>query len=113
MTEERKKALTVGRNIGAVLGGIVFLTFGVVPAFYFGSFGAVSLLAHLLGGPLEPGIITRMIAVVGILLGMVCTASVSIVVGAVLGTGLGFVTDVVASAWSVSPDKAKALASSK
>jgi len=29
---------------------------------------------------------------------MVCTASVSIIVGAVLGTGLGFVTDAVSAA---------------
>ena len=97
MTDERMNTLRIGRNIGATIGGIVFLAFGIVPAFYFGSFGAVSLMAHLLG-PLEPGIIVRMVTVVGILLGMVCIASVSIVIGAIGGTALGYVTDVVTAA---------------
>ncbi len=98
MTDERMNTLRIGRNIGATLGGIVFLAFGIVPAFYFGSFGTVSLLSHLMGGPVDAGIIVRMLTVVGIILGMVCTASVSIIVGAVLGTGLAYVTDAVASA---------------
>ena len=113
MTDERKKALTVGRNIGATLGGIVFLAFGVVPAFYFGSFGTISLLSHLMGGPVEAGIIVRMATVVGILLGMVCIASVSVIVGAIFGTGLAYVTDAVGAALKGRTDKADAYAANK
>jgi len=109
MTDERLNTLRIGRNIGATIGGIVFLAVGIVPAFYFGSFGAVSLMAHLLG-PVEPGIIVRMVTVVGIMLGMVCTASVSVVVGAVGGTALAYVTDAVSSALKPSAEVAAAAA---
>jgi len=113
MTGGRKKALTVGRNVGAVLGGIVFLTSGIVPAFYFGSFGSVALLSHLAGGPLEPGILVRMFTVVGILLGMVCVASVSVVVGSILGTALGYLSDVMAAIFAPGTGQSGALASNK
>lgn len=96
MTEDRMKALKTGRNIGAMVGGIIFMVFGIVPAFYFGSFGMLTLITHLVG-PVDPGILVRMLLVVGIIMGLVCTLFVSIVVGSVLGTTLAAVTDAVAS----------------
>jgi len=111
MTSDRKNTLRIGRNIGATLGGILFLAFGIVPGFYFGSFGAVSLMSHLAGGPVDPGIIVRMVTVVGTLLGLICTASVSIVVGAIVGTALGYVTDAVSTA--VTPAEKSADAAAK
>lgn len=95
MTADRMKALRTGRNIGAMVGGIIFMVFGIVPAFYFGSFGMLTLLTHLLG-PVDPGILVRMLLVVGIIMGLVCTLFVSIVVGSVLGTALAWATDAVA-----------------
>ncbi|RME64222.1 MAG: hypothetical protein D6778_08340 [Nitrospirae bacterium] len=100
MTEERKKTLAIGRKLGAVVGGIIFLAFGIVPGFYFGSYATVILLSHLTGGPIEPSIIMRMAVVVGTILGLFCVASASIVVGAVLGTALAYVVDVVSVAVS-------------
>jgi len=94
------------RNIGATIGGLVFLVAGIVPAFYFGSFGAISLMSHLVGGPVDAGIVVRMVTVVGIMLGMVCIASVSIVVGAIGGTALGYVTDAVTQAFKPSQETA-------
>ncbi|UCG78487.1 MAG: hypothetical protein JSV21_01230 [Nitrospirota bacterium] len=93
MTDERKKVLNVGRKIGALLGAIVFAVFGIVPGFYFGSYGTLVLLSHLAGGTVEPGIIVRMILVVGTLVGIFCIGAVSIVVGSVLGTAMAYVTD--------------------
>lgn len=110
MTSERMKVLTTGRNIGAMLGGIVFLVFGIVPAFYFGSFGMLTLITHLVG-PVDPGIIVRMMLVVGIIMGLLCTAFVSIVVGSVLGTTLAWATDALAS--TVRPAAKEAYATSK
>jgi hypothetical protein len=92
---ERQKTLKVGSKIGALAGGILFLIFGLVPAFYFGSFGTMTLLSHLTGGPVEPGVIARAIVVVGTLLGLFCAAASSIVVGSVMGTALAFVADTV------------------
>lgn len=97
MTEDRKRTMKVGTKIGAALGAIVFLVFGVIPGFYFGSYGTLMLLSHLAGGPVEATTIVRMITVVGILLGMFCIGAVSIVLGSVFGTTLAYVVDVIGS----------------
>jgi hypothetical protein len=83
----------VGRKIGAVLGAIGFLVFGLVPGFLFGSYGTLVVLKHLFGHSLEPNVIVRMMVVVGTVLGLFCTASVSIVLGAVVGTLLGYAVE--------------------
>lgn len=95
MTEERKKTLNVGRKIGAALGAIVFVVFGIVPGFYFGSAGTLILLSHLAGGSVEPGIIVRMLLVAGTMMGIFCVGAVSIVLGSVIGTALAYVTDLI------------------
>ncbi len=89
----RKEMVRMGTKIGAALGGLVCLTFGLLPGFYFGSYGALVVLKHLMGGPVEPTVLVRMIVAVGIMLGIVCIASVSIVVGSILGTVLGYLVE--------------------
>ncbi len=97
MTDERTRTMKAGTKIGAALGAVVFLVFGVMPGFYFGSYGTLVLLSHLAGGPVEATTIVRMITVVGILLGLFCIGAVSIVLGSVFGTALGYVVDAIAS----------------
>ncbi len=82
-------------KVGALIGGVVFLVFGIVPAFHYGGMGTVILLSKLAGGPLEFTLAVRMIVVLGILLGMLCLASVSIVLGAVAGTVSGYLVNAV------------------
>lgn len=89
----RKEMVRMGTKIGATLGGIAFLIFGVLPGFYFGSYGSLIVLKHLMGGPVEPTVLVRMFMAVGILLGIVCAASVSIVVGAIGGTAMGYLVE--------------------
>lgn len=89
----REEMVRMGTKIGAALGGVAFLIFGIIPGFYFGSYGAVIVLKHLMGGPVEPTVIIRMFVAVGILLGIVCVASVSIVVGAIGGTAMGYIVE--------------------
>ncbi len=91
----RKEMVRMGTKIGAALGGIVFLVFGIIPGFYFGSYGSLIVLKHLLGSPLEPSVIVRMVVAVGSLLGIVCIASVSIVIGSILGTALGYLVEAI------------------
>ena len=91
----RKEMVRMGTKIGATLGGLAFLIFGLIPGFYFGSYGTLVVLKHLMGGPVEATVLVRMIVAVGIMLGIVCIASVSIVVGSVLGTGLGYLVEAV------------------
>jgi len=112
MNAERMRTMKAGTKIGAALGFIAFLAFGIVPGFYFGSFGVLTLLSHLAGGPVEPTTIVRMLTVAGILLGIFCVGAVKVVLGAVFGTALGYVVDVVSSFGKVR-ETAEAEASSK
>ena len=77
MTAGRTNTMKVGTKIGAAIGGLVFLVFGIVPGFYFGSYGTLLVLSHLAGKPVEPTTIIRMITVVGIMLGIFCIGAVS------------------------------------
>ena len=104
----RKEMVRMGTKIGATLGGIAFLIFGLIPGFYFGSYGTLVVLKHLMGGPVEATVLVRMVVAVGILLGIVCIASVSIVVGSILGTGLGYLVEAVTSPVEVKEAAVKA-----
>lgn len=95
MKEARKSTMKVGTKIGAGIGIAAFLALGIVPGFYFGSYGTLVLLQHLMGGPVEPTTLVRMITVVGVVLGIFCTGAVSIVLGSVFGTAMGYIVDVV------------------
>ncbi|MBI5848925.1 MAG: hypothetical protein HZB31_13455 [Nitrospirae bacterium] len=55
------------------------------------------MLRHLVGGPVEPTVIVRMVVAVGILLGIVCIGSVSIVLGSIVGTGIGYAVEAISS----------------
>ena len=87
MLNETMKA---GTKIGATIGGLLFLIFGIVPGFYFGSYGTLIVLQNLMGGSVEPTLFVRAAIVIGIMMGIACIAAVSIVVGGILGTALGY-----------------------
>ena len=90
-------------KIGAVVGAIGFLAFGVVPGFYFGSYGALILFNHLLGS-VQPTVLVRVATAAGIILGVTCVGFMSIVVGSILGTAVGYgVRAVTASAKEKAP----------
>ena len=65
MTAGRTNTMKVGTKIGAGIGVLAFLVFGIIPGFYFGSYGTLVLLSHLAGGPVGPTTIVRMLTVVG------------------------------------------------
>ena len=82
-------SVKTGMKIGATVGGLVFLVFGIMPGFYFGSYGTLILLQKLMGGAVEPSLFVRVAVVMGIVVGISCAAAVSIVVGGLLGTVAG------------------------
>ncbi len=86
------KNMTVkaGMKIGATVGGLVFLVFGIMPGFYFGSYGTLILVQKLMGGAVEPTLFVRAATVMGIVIGISCAAAVCVVVGGLLGTVAGF-----------------------
>ena len=94
----RKEMVRMGTKVGAALGGIAFLVFGIVPGFYFGSYGTLVLLNHLFGGPLQATVLVRIAVAMGVLVGITCIASVTIVVGAIFGTMVGYLTEALSSA---------------
>jgi len=87
----KNETVKAGMKIGATIGGLVFLVFGIMPGFYFGSFGTLILLQKLSGGAVEPTLIVRALVVMGIAVGIACAATVSVVVGGLLGTAMGYV----------------------
>ncbi|MEJ2183209.1 MAG: hypothetical protein P8Y66_06775 [Nitrospirota bacterium] len=97
MKEDRFSTLKAGRRVGAVVGGIIFVLLGIVPGLYFGSYATVVLLSHLTGGPIETGILTRALIASGIILGLFCTAALSIVAGSLAGMVLALAGDALTS----------------
>ena len=87
----KNETVKAGMKIGAAVGGLVFVVFGIMPGFYFGSYGTLILLQKLMGGTVEPTLIVRAAVVMGIVVGIACAAAVSIVVGGLLGTAMGFI----------------------
>ena len=93
MKDKSMGVAKTGMKIGAVLGGIAFLIFGIVPGFHYGAYGTLMLLSKIVGGPVEFSLGLRMIVVVGIALGIVCLGSLSIVIGSVVGTISGYLVN--------------------
>ncbi len=83
-----------GMKIGATMGGLVFLVFGIMSGFYFGSYGTLILLQKLMGGAVEPTLFVRAAVVVGIMVGIACTATVCLVVGGLTGTLMGYIVSI-------------------
>ncbi len=86
----KNETARTGMKIGATAGGLVFAVFGIMPGFYFGSYGTVIMLQKLMGGAVEPTLVVRSAVVMGIVVGIACAAAVSIVVGGILGTAMGY-----------------------
>lgn len=105
MKEERKNTISIGMKIGATLGGISFLIFGILPGFYFGGHGTLMLLNKIVGDAVAPTLLVRSILVVGITLGIFCIGALSLVVGAVLGTSAGYIVNTVSEL--LAPSKVK------
>ena len=93
----KNETIKAGMKIGTTVGGLVFLVFGIMPGFYFGSYGTLILLQKLSGGTVEPTLIVRALIVMGIVVGIACAAALSLVMGGLLGTALGAVVSAPAA----------------
>ena len=94
-----------GMRIGATIGGLVFAIFGIMPGFYFGSFGTLILLQKVMGA-VEPTLFVRAAVVCGIMVGIACAAAVSLVVGGLVGTALGYAVSAPAAMGQAASEKA-------
>jgi hypothetical protein len=93
MEEKNREIISIGTRVGAVLGGITFLIFGVVPGFHYGGYGALMLFSKLADGPVDMTLGVRLVIALGIILGILCLGFMGIVLGSILGTAAGFVVN--------------------
>lgn len=91
MEDKKREMISMSKKIGTVLGGIAFIIFGLVPAFYFGSYSALVITSWLSGGPLKPTLMVKVLTVAGAITGILCLAAVFLVIGALVGTVIGYV----------------------
>jgi hypothetical protein len=89
--------INTGMKMGATIGGILFLAMGIVPGFYFGSFGTLMLLQKLSNGPVEPTLFVRAAIVMGIAIGIACAAAISVAMGSLAGAVIGYAVSAPAS----------------
>jgi len=80
-----QRAFTFG---GGVLGLLAYLAIGLLPSLVYGGYAGVSLSVALFGAPLDGSLISRSIVGFGMLVGVLSTAGLFVVLGAVLGVGL-------------------------
>ncbi len=90
------ETIKAGMKIGATAGAIAFTVFGIMPGFYFGSYGTLILLQKLMG-VVEPTLVARAAIVMGIMVGIASAAAVCLVVGGLIGTALGYVVSAPAA----------------
>jgi len=86
-------------KIGAGAGFIAFLAFGLIPGLLYGGYIGLIMSAVLFGAPVEPTLAARFMTGGGMVLGLAASMFFFLVVGAVVGTLVGFVFDPIARAF--------------
>ena len=86
--------------IGAGAGMVLFALFGLLPGGILGCAMGLNLAGWLFGLPLEPGIISRAIVLVAMLVGILVAGIVMVTAGTTLGW-------LVAGFWKVRPMRRK------
>jgi hypothetical protein len=89
--------INTGMKMGATIGGMLFLAMGIVPGFYFGSFGTLMLLQKMSNGPIEPTLFVRAAVVMGIAIGIACAAAISVAMCSLAGAVIGSAVSAPAS----------------
>jgi len=107
MKTAKENKIRVWTKAGAVIGAAGFLAFGIIPGFYFGSYGMLVLMNHLLGH-IEATVLLRVATAAGIILGVTCVGFLSIVAGSVLGTVAGYAAHAAGAALKESAPAAEA-----
>jgi hypothetical protein len=80
-----KKAAYIGAGAGIVL----FATFGLVPGSLLGGAVGVKLAGMVLGFPLEPGIISRVVVLCSMLVGVIISGTLIVTASSMIGWILG------------------------
>ncbi len=85
-----------GAYIGAGAGLVLFAIFGLLPGSLIGGAAGINLAGWLFGLPLEPGLISRAIVLVSMLVGVLVTGIAIVTAASTLGWLLGRSADAAA-----------------
>lgn len=95
--EDRKMKRTLANRlsyVGAGIGLALFAMVGLLPGSFIGGVVGLNLSAWVLGTPVEPTILARVIIGLSMLLGVLVTGVAFVVAGAVAGWIVGKVVDI-------------------
>jgi predicted nucleotidyltransferase len=81
----KRDILRRGKNTGALIGGVIYLIFGLLPSLQISSYLALVLLARLPVRGVESELIVRVVMIAGDLVGVLLSVSLFVVSGAVSG----------------------------
>lgn len=81
----KKVMSTQGVYIGTGAGVILFALFGFLPGCLLGGAAGISIAGWLLGFPLDPGLLSRVIILLSMLAGVLISASVIVIALSALG----------------------------
>jgi len=74
--------------VGGVVGLLAFLLIGLLPSVLYGGYAGVILASAIFGSPISASLLAKGTVIAGIVFGLLATAAVFVVGGAVVGTGL-------------------------
>lgn len=89
----RNEMVWMAAKVGAVFGVLAFLAFGLLQGIYVGGMGTLTALSLLTGRSLDPTLSVKIMAIVGMGLGVALFAAISGGLGALLGTVIGYVLE--------------------
>lgn len=76
--------------IGAVASFVLFLLYGAVPGILMGGYMGLATAGAILGTPVDPSLVSKVLTVGGMALGLVASMFLFLVVGAFVGTVVGY-----------------------
>jgi hypothetical protein len=85
----------LGFKIGATAGLIFFIIYGAPNALIYGGYGAILLAGKIMGAPVEPAAVARIVIGVGMLMGLLSTALLFVVLGSLFGAGVGSIGNLI------------------
>jgi hypothetical protein len=85
-----KESVITGSKIGTLIGAVAFALMGVLPGVYAGGYGALAVLHKLVGG-VESSALAATVTIIGMIIGVICVATSSLIVGGLFGALLGFI----------------------
>lgn len=81
--------------LGIGIGLVLFTLYGLLPGSFLGGVAGLSIAGMLFGTPVDPGVISRMIIAVSMLLGVMISGLIFITALSALGWLIGTAVDVI------------------